>query len=298
MLVFVTGATGVMGRSTIRALQQAGHRVIGHARSASRAYAVAETGAEPFVGDYFDADSLTNGMRGCDAVCNLATHVPIGVAAALPRAWRANNRIRALGSKAVAEAARRADVGRVVQESISMLYADSGDEWITEDFPVEITGAAESAAVAESHAKGYAVGKHSSVVLRFGLIVGYEDNTTLQLKRAARGRPIGVEPRDGWCHIIHPDDLGYAVAASLTAPEGVYNVGAAPIRRSELNDEIAFAAGREEARYYGPIGMRFVRQKLELLTRSQRVSSQRFTEATGWKPVHEEFSADWLASRG
>lgn len=298
MKIFLTGATGIMGRSATSALQQAGHTVIGLARSESRARIVAEAGADPFVGDFFDGGTLVAGMRGCDAVCNLATHIPIGNSAGVPGAWRTNSRIRSVGSKIVVDAAIEAGVERFVQESLSFLYADQGDEVVTEEFPIDVTRAAEPVVEAETNAARFASGGRSSVVLRFGLITGHDENSRLKLKRAATGKPIGMGPRVGWCHVIHPDDLGDAVAAAIAAPGGIYNAGAAPIRREDLNDEFAFAAGRSEAKYYPKLVLSFAGEKLEMLTRSQRVSSQKFTDLTGWKPAHESFSADWLAGHG
>jgi len=259
---------------------------------------VDEAGAEPFVADYFDGDTLVIGMRGCDAVCNLATHIPVGNAAAMPGAWRTNNKIRSVGSSVIATAAIEAGVERFVQESLSFLYADQGDEIITEEFPIDVTRAAEPVVLAETNAARFASEGRSSAVLRFGLIAGNDGNSRLKLKRAATEKPIGMGPRDGWCHVIHPDDLGDAVAAAIVAPGGIYNVGAAPIRREDLNDEFAFAAGRSEAKYYPKLALSIVGEKLELLTRSQRVSSQKLTDLTGWKPLHESFSADWLAGHG
>lgn len=287
-----------MGRSATRALQQAGHTVIGLARSEARARIVAEAGAEPYVGDYFDGDTLVAGMRGCDVVCNLATHIPLGNAGAAPGAWRTNSRIRSVGSKVVADAAIEAGVQRLVQESLSFLYADQGDEIVTEEFPIDVTRAGEPVVLAETNAARFASAGRSSAVLRFGLITGHDENSRLKLKRAATGKPIGMGPRDGWCHVIHPDDLGDAVAAVITGPGGIFNAGAAPIHRGDLNDEFAFAAGRSEAKYYPKLALSLVGEKLEMLTRSQRVSSQKLTDLTGWKPAHEHFSADWLAGHG
>ena len=62
-----------MGRSTIPALHDAGHTVVGLARSSKAAAVVAARGAEPVMADLFDADALAQAMQGCDAVVNLAT---------------------------------------------------------------------------------------------------------------------------------------------------------------------------------------------------------------------------------
>ena len=68
-----------MGRSSIDALHQAGHTVVGLARTKEAAATISALGAQPWLGDIYDRDSLIAGMRGCDAVANLATKVPVGL---------------------------------------------------------------------------------------------------------------------------------------------------------------------------------------------------------------------------
>ena len=77
-------------------------------------------------------------FSGHDAVINLATAIPPMSRFMPRRAWRDNDRIRIDGSAAVVAAARAADVGRVVQESVSVLYPDRGSEWIDEDVPTDL----------------------------------------------------------------------------------------------------------------------------------------------------------------
>ena len=138
-----------MGRSTIPALHDAGHTVVGLARSAKAAKVVAARGAEPAIADLFDAAALGRAMQGCDAVINFATRVPIGFTMLLPGAWRTNDRIRSHATGIVAKAAREAGVGRLVQQSLSFVYADHGDDWIDEHSAIELTRASEHVVVAE-----------------------------------------------------------------------------------------------------------------------------------------------------
>lgn len=285
-----------MGRSAIIALHEAGHTVVGLARSADKAIQVANMGAELHVGDLFDRDSLVDGMRGCDAVCNLATHVPIGASAALPGAWSKNNRIRSVGSKIVADAAREAGVARIVQQSLSFIYGDRGDEWIDEHSPIDVTKYAEPVVVAESHIERFVREGGEGVSLRFGLITGTDGNSDYLLNRARAGKPTGMGPREGWCHVIHPEDVGTATVAALVAPSGVYNAGAEPIRRADLVDAYALAAGRKEGKFYGALVVKLAGEKIELMTRSQRVSSQRLTDRTGWHPAYPKLTPDWFDS--
>jgi nucleoside-diphosphate-sugar epimerase len=292
--VFVTGATGVMGRSVVGALLPAGHEVGGLARSDHKASVLNAMGVRPARASLFDVRALTNVFEGYDAVVNLATHSPIGYAAMRPGAWRANDRIRSEGSGSVAAAASAAGVYTLVQESVSLIYADGGDERLDETSPVCVTRATEPVAVAETNAQNFANTWRKTAVLRFGNLVGDDHFTRWRLARTAAGQPIGLGDPTGWAHVLHTDDVGSAVLAALTATSGVYNVGAEPVRRGELADVFARAVGRERSGFLPKMVVRLAGERIEPLTRSQRVSSARLSEQTGWKPVHGTFGATWL----
>ena len=56
MRVFVTGATGTLGRPTVKKLVSAGHDVRALARSAANEPLLRQLGATPVAGDLFDRD--------------------------------------------------------------------------------------------------------------------------------------------------------------------------------------------------------------------------------------------------
>jgi nucleoside-diphosphate-sugar epimerase len=283
-----------MGRSSIEALHHAGHDVVGLARTQETADQIALAGARPVLGDVYDRAAMIAGMRGCDAVANLATKVPVGKGALRPGSLKAIDRIRLFGSKIVADAARRADVGRIVQQSLSFVYADHGDDWIDEHSAVDVTRATEPVVVAEENIRAFDAAGGTSVALRFGLITGDDPNTAWLFRRASAGRSIGLGEEESWMHVIHPDDVGTAVVHALTAPGGVYNVGAEPVLRRDYVDMIAVAAGRTSGHFLPPWILRIGAEKLEILIRSQRVSSQLFSDRTGWHPIHTKLSPEWL----
>ena len=290
----MSGGTGVIGRAAVRAMLSAGHDVDVLSRSPENAALIEELGARPRPGDLFDVASLERLYAGADAVVNVASHVPVGYAALWPAAWRRNDALRTTAVANVVAAATAAGVRRVVQDSVSYLYADQGDAWITEQAPIEITPATEPAAVAESHVLAFGSSSRCGVVLRFGAIVGDDDLTRFWLRAAANKRPVGVGRPDQWSHLVHTDDLGPAVVAALQAPRGVYNVGAAPVLRGELVDGYAKAAGVESAAFMGPVLRRLAGPRIEPLTRSLRVSSDHFSSQTGWHPRRATFDPAWF----
>ena len=292
--VAVTGATGVIGTSVVPDLIHAGHDVVGLARTAEKASLLENVGASAYRSTLHDHDALVEMFEGADAVCNFATRIPVGYSALRRGAWRVNDRLRTDGVRRVLDAAREAGVRRVVQESVSFLYADQGDEWITEDAPLEITRATEPACVGESHVQDYTCGSRTGVVLRFGTIVGDDPLTRFRLRALRHGQPVGLGSPSGWAHVVHTDDLGPAVLAALTAPSGVYNVGAAPVRRFEMVAGFAAVAGRESIDFMGPLLRRVGGARLEPLARSLRVSSDLLTASTGWTPHRAKFDSTWF----
>ena len=68
MHIFLTGGTGYIGSVIAEHLKQAGHTVLGLARSDSSANRLSGRGIEPFRGNLRDAASLIRGVQRADAV--------------------------------------------------------------------------------------------------------------------------------------------------------------------------------------------------------------------------------------
>ena len=264
------------------------------ARTRDKGVLLESWGATAVPADIFDRGSLVSMFEGCDVVVNAATRIPVGLRALRSSAWRENDRLRTEGARAVAEAARAAHVRRVVQESVSLVYADHGEAWIDERSSLDINGATEPACVAEAVAQDFQSDLRQGVVLRFGTIVGDDPMTRFYLAAARRGRAVGLGSPEGWVHPVHTDDVGTAVVAALGAPSGVYNVGAEPVRRRDLVQGYAEAAGRSSATFAGPLLRRVAGARAEPVTRSLRVTSEHFRASTGWTRRRDEFDVSWL----
>ena len=117
MKIFVTGATGVLGRRAVAQLVAAGADVTGVARTQEKAAGLRELGATPVEVSLFDPDRLVAVMAGHDVVCNLATAIPSGERAASRSAWSETHRIRRDGARNLVDAAIHVGADRYIQES-------------------------------------------------------------------------------------------------------------------------------------------------------------------------------------
>jgi UDP-glucose 4-epimerase len=279
--IVITGATGVVGRRTVRELLSSGHRVVGVTRSARGRSLLESLGARAIEAEVFDQPALESAFAGADTVINLLTHVPPADRMALPGAWDENDRLRREASAVIARAAQAAGAGRLVQESLAFLYAGAGDAWLDEGAPVIGGGTTTSALAAETNAKHLFAG--DTVILRFGMFIGPDSHLTqANVEDARSGISPSVGRRDAYQPTLWLDDAGTAVAASaLVAPAGTYNVAdAAPPTRAEIDAALAAVVGRDALR--PPVDE--IPPELEPLSRSQRVCSRKLREATGWTP--------------
>ncbi|MED5373003.1 MAG: NAD-dependent epimerase/dehydratase family protein [Myxococcota bacterium] len=109
MKVFVTGASGYLGRHIVRELSEQGHSVIGLSRSGTHV-----PGAEMVSGDVTDPSTFAEHLEGCDWLVHGA-----GLVSHDPEDARKLYDLHVLGSERTLEAAREAGVKKVVYLSTS-----------------------------------------------------------------------------------------------------------------------------------------------------------------------------------
>jgi nucleoside-diphosphate-sugar epimerase len=291
--VFVTGATGVIGRATVPRLIAAGYTVRALSRSAANDDAIRAMGAEPSRGDLFDADALAQAVDGVDAVMHLATHIPASSEVRKPEAWAENDRIRAIGAKMLVDAALKTGVKVFVYPSFAFVYPDSGDRWIhAESTPPAPADNLHSTITAEREVRRFAESEPTSgrrgVALRLGGLYGPDvPSFEEQLALARRGISMFGAAPDAFTPMLWIGDAATALVAALErAPSGVYNVvDDEPLRQRELNRALAAAVGKRRLLSLPRWLIRLAAGPgVAVMLRSLRISNRRFREATGWEP--------------
>lgn len=298
MRVFVAGGTGTLGRPTLRLLRDAGHEVVGLARTAERAEALRKLGAEPVVGDLFDLRGMRAAVEGCDAIMHLATRIPPLAKMRKLANWRDNDRLRSQGASVLVTAALEAKVKIYVQESITFLYQSLGDTQIFETAPVDAPQPLASARDAERETARFTARGGQGVVLRFGSFYSADAPSTQATVALARRRMFAVLGRgDNYMSSIHVDDAAAATVAALAVPAGIYNVvDDEPVPMQEYVAALTDAFGFKKA-FHLPLGVARIAfgPSVEAFARSQRVNNTMFKAVSAWRPRYPSVRQGWRA---
>ena len=290
MKVFITGATGVLGRTVTRLTIDSGHSVRALARNAANESRIRDAGAEPVRGDLFDAAFLRTAVKDCDAILHLATHIPPPADAVRRSAWRENDRIRAEGTRNLVDVALELNVSTLVYPGIVFVYPDRGSTWVeASTTPPAPAAVHRSSLDAEAQVERFTQAGRRGVVLRMGVFYGPAAQITKEMLHMARygiamvfGRGKSYQP------LIWVDDAALAVVDALAqAPAGIYDVvDDEPMQRKELARALAETVGRRWL-FRPPRLLLWIwaGRNATFLARSQRVSNRRFKEATSWSPM-------------
>ncbi len=285
--VFVTGATGVVGRRVVPQLVRLGYTVVAVGRTPQKRAQLAQWGAAATALNLFDRRAVERALLDQNIVINLATHMPSSsVKMMLPWAWRENDRVRREGSAILVNAASAAGVSRFIQESFAPIYEEAGDHWIDEQSPVRPASYNRTVLDAERSAQRFTERVGTGIVLRFASFYGPDSMLLAEMAGVVRRgwSPLPGRAEAYWSSVSH-DDAANAVIAALDLPSGTYNVcDDEPLTRREWVDALADALGTRHPRLI-PASMAMLGgSAMRLLSRSERISNAKLRRASGWTP--------------
>ncbi len=211
MNVFVTGATGLIGRALTGALLARGDRVTAHVRSA-RGAARLPAGVRAVEGDLEGPGRWEEELAGCDACVHLAGEPVEGRWTPEKKRRIRDSRVRS--TERVAAVVQAGGPGVLVSGSAVGFYGDRGDEVLDESsapgdgFLAEVCRAWEEAAAP-------AAARARLVLLRTGIVLARDGGALprmVQPFRLLAGGPLGRG--DFWQPWIHlADEVGIVLLA-------------------------------------------------------------------------------------
>lgn len=246
MRIFITGATGFIGRALCLRAQRDGHEVVAWSRSPARAQA--ELGEGPTVAGGDDA-ALVRAIDGCDAVVHLAGEK------VLPGRWTARRKAELVRSRvafthritAAIDACGRPP-GVFLCASAVGFYGDGGDVVLTESSPQGSGFLAELCGRWEAAARTATRARPRVAHLRIGIVLGRGGGALASMLPIAKAGGFG--PMGGgqqYMPWIHLDDVVEAILLGLRH-EGfagpVNLVGPDPVPQGEFARALGRALGR------------------------------------------------------
>jgi nucleoside-diphosphate-sugar epimerase len=213
MRIFLAGAAGVIGRSLVPLLRQAGMEVVGTTRSKAKAEMLEAQGATPVVVDVFDSEALTQAVMEArpDVLIHQLTDLPqVLDLEQIGPALERNARIRKEATPVLMQAAKAAGARRAIVQSVSFFYAE-GPQPHREEDPLDASPAGKVTAdglIAMEHAALNTPGIEG-IVLRYGRLYGPGTWTEV---------PEGSGP-------LHVDVAAHVALLAITKGRpGIYNV--------------------------------------------------------------------------
>jgi 2-alkyl-3-oxoalkanoate reductase len=231
MHVFVTGATGAIGRPLISQLVAAGHRVTATTRTRAKTAELSALGAEPVIADGLDRAAMTKAI--IEAEPKAIVHQMTALAGKpdmrrFDRWFATTNELRTRGTEHLLAAAQAAQVPRVVAQSyIGWNNARTGGPVKSESDPLDpqpLKAQRESLAAIRFVERAVPDAPLEGIVLRYGNFYGPGGSEPLVDLIRKRRFPIVGDGAGVWSWVHLDDAAGATIAALERGRRGVYNV--------------------------------------------------------------------------
>jgi nucleoside-diphosphate-sugar epimerase len=230
MRVFVTGATGALGRHLVPALIAGGHEVTATTRTAGKAAGLRAAGAEPVILDGLDRDAVIASVQA--AAPDVIVHEMTALASMRnlrnpDKVFATTNALRTQGTDNLLAAAAQAGTRRVIAQSYVSVSARSGNLVKTEDDPIDTdpVPAARQALAALTHVEETVPRvAPEGIVLRYGSFYGPGASDILLDTVRKRQWPVIGGGTGIWSFIEITDAAAATLAAVTDGAPGVYNI--------------------------------------------------------------------------
>jgi nucleoside-diphosphate-sugar epimerase len=232
MRVFVTGATGALGRHLVPGLVAAGHEVTATTRTPGKMAQLREAGAEPVVVDGLDREAVIAAVRA--AAPEVIVHEMTALADMRSfrnpdKLFAVTNELRTRGTDNLLAAAAQAGTRRVIAQGYAGPGPDqpSGARLKTEEDPLDwrpIRSAARAMAAIRYVDRTVPLEVPEGIVLRYGGFYGPGTGDFVVEMARKRRLPVIGGGTGVWSFIEVTDAAAATLAAVDHGAPGVYNV--------------------------------------------------------------------------
>ncbi len=295
MRVFITGATGAIGKSLVPMLVANGHEVTGTTTTQAKLAQLRDAGAEGVVLDALDRDAVLATVRAAepDVVVHEATGLAgIGNPRKMADEFGPTNRLRTEGTDYLLEAAQAVGARMVAQSFAGWPFARKGGPVKDEDAPLDTDPPAAMRDIlgAIRHLES-AVVAADGIVLRYGGFygpgTGFAPDGAQTKAVLKRQFPIVGDGGGVWS-LIHIEDAASATVAAIERGKpGLYNVvddEPAPVR--DFLPVLADALGAKPPRRLPAWLVRLFAGEamVVMLTDIRGASNAKAKRELGWSP--------------
>jgi len=230
MRVFVTGATGALGRYLVPGLVAAGHEVTATTRTPGKVAQLRQAGAEPVVVDGLDREAVIAAVQAAapEVIVHQMTALADMRSLRKPdKLFAATNELRTRGTDNLLAAAARAGTRRVIAQSNINVNERSGGPVKTEEDPLDtrpVPSATQAMTAIKYVEKTVPLEAPEGVVLRYGSFYGPGTGDFLLNAVRKRQLPLIGGGTGIWSFIEITDAAAATLAAVEQGAPGVYNV--------------------------------------------------------------------------
>ncbi len=292
MRVFVTGATGALGRHLVPGLVAAGHDVTATTRSSGKVADLRSAGASPVVLDGLDRDAVVAAVIAArpDVIVHQMTALAdLHSLKNLDEAFAATNELRTRGTDNLLAAAEAAGTRRVVAQTAERPLYRSGASVKVETDPYDepVPAAARTQAAIRYVEETVPAAVPEGIVLRYGTFYGPGASDFLLEAVRAQQMPVIGGGTGIWSFIETTDAASATVAAIERGEPGIYNVGdndPAPV--SDWLPYLAEVAGAQPpAQVPVSVGEELAGEFVVVqMTTARGISNEKARKELGWEP--------------
>ena len=306
MRVFVTGATGALGRHLVPGLVAAGHEVTATTRTPGKVAQLREAGAEPVIVDGLDREAVIAAVQA--AAPEVVVHQMTALAGMRSlrnpdKQFASTNELRTRGTDNLLAAAARAGTRRVIAQGYAGAGPDkrSDGRLKTEEDPPDwrpIRSFVQAPAAIRHVEEAVPSEAPEGIVLRYGAFYGPGASDVLLDAVRKRQVPVIGGGAGVWSFIEITDAAAATLAAVGHGAPGVYNVvddDPAPV--AEWLPYLAKAAGaKPPLRVPAWLGRLLAGEfVVGQMTTSRGYSNEKARKELGWEPRYASWREGFRA---